>query len=315
MAAMAQRLQAQQPQAEALVARAGWVRLEVVRGRIVALPTGSHANQNTTCSNPQTGASESLSVTVSAGKPTLRYQFSHASQQLNVDIVSGDTVSIHRESRGDPAVVPLHFTQGPRELSLEVGEGADRLHATGKSLWHLLIAHGDVSREHLVPLLESLRPGWMLADAAERAQVVLVRTVDSDLPAKRERCRELVAKLASPDFQERRAAYQELRTLGHAALALLGDLDDYDLDAEQRLRLRALSGSLDMPRGDTADAIAANLIDDASVWISLLEHADPAVRRTAAGQLERIRGASLDFDPDADEATRRRQFEQLKQRG
>jgi hypothetical protein len=305
---------AQKSHNETLVERAGWARLVAAEGKIVALPLGVRESRSTTCNNPQTASSEALSVVAEAGRANLRYQFSDDSQQLTIDITRGDTVSIHREPRGDRAVVSLHFTQTREGLSLEVGELDERRHVTADNLWQLLLVHGDVAGPHLAPILESLEGDWMLRDTVRRAESALLRLVDNDLSVRRRRCLELVERLSSQKFEERRAAYQQLQKLGPAAVGLLGDLRQYDLDAEQRLRLRALRGSLDTARDDTAEAIAAMLVDDARVWLALLGDDEPAVRSTAQEQLSRVTQTAVDFDPAADEATRQSQLETLRQR-
>ncbi|MEQ8790464.1 MAG: hypothetical protein RIC55_29480 [Pirellulaceae bacterium] len=297
-----------------LVARAGWARLEVLDGRLTAVPNVNHRNRSTTLNDPETGVSEMLSVVATEGRVTLHFQRSDARQQLTVDFVRGDTVSIHREPRGDSDVVPLHFTQGEGELSLVVGEGEERQFASASDLWRLLLFERALCKTHLVPVLESLRGDWALLDTADRVRMASVRAVEFDLPGRRRRCLELVAQLSSETFRERRAAYQELQTMGHAALACLSELDRHNLDAEQRRRLATLTGGSQPRRGDTPDMIAAHMIDDLAIWMLLLQDDQPRVRRVAVEQIERIQGVEIEFDVEGDAARRSEQLVKLRER-
>lgn len=305
---------AQQLSRETLVARAGWARLVVIEGRLTALPLANHRNRSTSLTDPDSGVTEMLSVDAAQGRATLHFQRTDPVQQLTVDFVRGDTVSIHREPRGDSRVPSLHFTQGEGLLSLSVGDGPDRRFAAAPDLWRLLIVHRELCTTHLTPVLESLRSDWALLDTAERSRSAMVRAIEFDLPAKRERCLALVQQLASPLFRERRAAYTQLQHMGRMALACLGDLDRYDLDAEQRRRLQALSGEVQQRHGDTPDLIAARLIGDASMWLELLADEQPRVRRIALEQIEALSGRDVEFDVEADADIRRHQLEQLRKR-
>jgi hypothetical protein len=305
---------AQQVAQQTLVARAGWARLEVIDGRLTAIPHANHRNRSTSLNDPETGVSETLSVVATEGRATLHFERSDAEQQLTVDFVRGDTVSIHREPRGPSDVVPLHFTQGDGELSLVVGDGESRRFASASNLWQLLLHHRELCKTHLVPVLTSLRGDWALLDTVDRVRTAVVRAVEFDLPGRRRRCLELVAQLSADTFRERRAAYQELQKMGRAALACLGGLDKRQLDAEQRRRLQTLTGEIQPRRGDTPDIIAAQLIDDVSIWLLLLDDQQPRVRQIAVEQIERLSGAELEFDVEGDPALRSEQAARLRER-
>jgi hypothetical protein len=50
------------------------------------------------------------------------------------------------------------------------------------------------------------------------------------------------------------------------------------------------------------------------VWLSLGTRVELAKRRIAKTQLEQLAGAALEFDPAADEAVRREQLRQVRER-
>ena len=91
-----------------------------------------------------------------------------------------------RASRGDPRydelviVDAMEFNQpNTGDLELVVGTGETQTSVRGPTLWHLLLAKPDLCREHLVPLLENLRPGWGLARMAEQIEDTLCKVAQA----------------------------------------------------------------------------------------------------------------------------------------
>lgn len=278
---------------------------------------------------------ESLQVVLKGPETTVNYEHTTPDWHISVDVIEGRQVLVHREPKDNAAVVPLVFEQpasGVLTLSLGVGEEARVYHA--KSIWHLLLAEPDVCGSELLPLLQLIRPGWKLIEAAEAVESLLFDSVRSQHAPQRDRWVALVSELASPRYSRRSAADRKLRGLGREVLPFLVSLDRRQLDSEQRHRIAGIVRDLsaraaaDLPTAmagsprvygatgdqpaDTPDRVATWLINDPGVWCQLLRSDDEARRLVAAGQLSQLLGEPIAFDPAAELPLRQKQIERLQ---
>lgn len=299
-----------------LASQLNWARFEVVAGRLTVLQARQSRSKSQSAGDPMVGGvRESFAVNVNTGVPTVHYEFADEQQQLTVDFADGNHVSVHREVFGPSALVPVHFSQGPKgKLSLVIGENNSRQEFSADSFWHLMLTEPDVCRLHLVPILESLSPSWRLCDQALRVEDELVRLAETGVSVDRQRCEELVRQLASPSFQQRQAADRELHKMGQVVLSYLRQADPLRLDAEQRLRIRKIEQALTVRTADTPQRVAAWLLDDKAVWFAMLSNEDATKRLMATQQLSRVSQDSIIFDPLAAEAERRAQLKLLRSR-
>jgi hypothetical protein len=298
---------------EGLPARLEWVQFEVVLGRITALNPRYGGSRRNTSDDDATGVSQSMSISVHAGVPSIHYELLDPQRQLTVDLSDGNQLTIVVTPRDGSSAERLDFVQDAKgRVALSVESDGQQLKYSGSSLWHLLLAAPDPCRRHLLPILKFLRPNWHLAKQAENVERALFRAARSGQVSARERFRQLVAQLGDEDFQRRQAADRELRAFGQTVLTFLGDLDKRGLDAEQRLRIRRIRAALAVQEGDTSLRVAAWLIDDKSIWLTLMDHEDPSHRELAAKQLERLWGRVIDFDALAEPSERRAQIDRLR---
>ncbi|MCH7727329.1 MAG: hypothetical protein IH991_12740 [Planctomycetes bacterium] len=65
-------------------------------------------------------------------------------------------------------------------------------------------------------------------------------------------------------------------------------------------------------RSDSPGRVAEWLVNDPSVWLALLTSNEEEVRAIAKAQLSRVYGQEFEFDLTADETTRQRQAEVLR---
>lgn len=293
--------------------RNGWLRFQVNAGRVVM--EGSRFG-NSSSSSTSGAHTEKLTLRLSNGQRSVSYELSTPEEEVSFEIASADQLSIRRSGKPDSSVVPLQFTQVPGEpISLIVGRDPQQQLYRAATLWHLLITQPDECRQHLVPLLEILRPDWKLAETTAAMETKLLQAASVGRTSDRQRWAALVAQLADERFSKREAADRELRAAGRIVLSYLRGLDDNRLDAEQQYRIRRIIRSLSRQTGDdTAEGFAPQLVEDPEVWLALLSRQEEATRRLAARQLAAILEGPIRFDPAADAATRKAQIEQLRAR-
>lgn len=291
------------------------VRFEIMQGRLTATCSAQSFSRSASAAHPSGSPSESLSISAEGGKPTVRYEWKDARQEVLIEFFAGTDVRISREPRGDALQPRVKFEQlTGKDLKLTVEIGDSRRAIGAPTIWHLLLCEPAMCREHLLPLLELLRTDWLLAERVERLSGALVDMCQAGIIDQRERCAALVDKLGSDSYQARQEADRELRTLDQAFAANFRRLDLTRLDPEQRQRLRKIADDLAVRSADTPERAAVWLLDDQTVWLTLLSHEQAAYRHVAALQLSRICDRPIEFDPAAAEIERKAQIERLRER-
>jgi hypothetical protein len=266
--------------------------------------------------NVTTGASEEdLTVRCENGIPQLTYHRTTANEKIVFEI-AGNHLTIRRIPKDKNAVVPVEFVQIPNEkITLTVGANGRQVALDAAGFWQLLIAHPQVCKQHLIPLLELARPDWKLAETAAKAEEILLSGSDNDAVAKRMLWAELVEQLGDDRFAKREAADRALRNADPSVLSYLRQLDFRRLDAEQQFRVRriveTLSGQMS---DDSPEQAAAMLAGDPAVWLALLERPEVATRRIAARQLTALLGEPIPVDPEAEPSTQQARRELLQSR-
>jgi hypothetical protein len=310
--------------------RHGWVHLQIVGGRIDATFTSSGQVREDIGERH-----EDLVVDGTDSSSSARYGLITPTEHLSAEIVHGDAsaerVVIRHEvmpamhSKADktpstpesgPAKIEKEIVElrqsGAGPISFSVVAGGQSRKIDAPSLWHLLISEPQLCRQHLIPLLESLRTDWPLASTAAEARQQLLNAAGERRDDQRVRWIALVTALGDPRFAVRERAERELRSAGLAALPYLRNLQRSDLDAEQRRRVTDLIAVHDDFAEDTPESISVRLLGDRKLWLALLSDEVESTRKIAAGQLAALVGAKVDFDPAANFATRQRQIESLK---
>ena len=292
-----------------LLERCKWTRVEVVLGRLTAVNAGCNESLNCRASDPQSGWKQSLVVTVRDGQASIRFRHSTKKQRVTVDIQSGNQVLL--TTVPVDSVVPQVTYRQPSTGDVELTVRSTRTRQYREpSLWHLWLAHPQICRRHVLPVMQSMRPNWQLDAQAGRIERELLANAEAWLDPTSE-LETLVAKLASPIFRERQTADLELRARGYAALSYLRQVDAKRLDAEQRHRLRGVLRALTCEEGDTPQRMSAWLIDDPQIWLTFAERDSLRSRTIAARHLSKIWDGPLEFDPAAGSALRRQQVARL----
>jgi hypothetical protein len=300
------------PSERNLVERTGWIRFEVIGGRIAVL--GHRCGQSRMVQNGETTdvPREQLSVQLCTESLLVHYEDVRAERQIMVDLDDQQRLVISRTGASPTDDIKLiQPFKGP--LSLSVGREPVQTF-TANTLWHLALKQPELCADRLFPLLETIRPHWRLKEQAAGLTEELVSKAGTDVLAERARWREWVSKLDSDDFAERQNADRQLRGSGQAVVAWLARLDRRQLSAEQAGRVHEICQGLANLSTDTPQRVAAWLVDDRCAWLALLNHQDASVRLAAADHMALLCGKPLAFNPFASFSDRQQQLAQLQVR-
>ena len=184
-----------------------------------------------------------------------------------------------------------------------------------RSIWRLLITQPKECQQHLLPLLEMLRPDWNLVDTAARVEQKLLQDATGDGVSNRARWAALVTQLGDESFAKREAADRALRTGNAGAVSYLRQLDVNRLDTEQQFRVGRIIEAMTVQNGDdSVEQAAAALAADPMVWCALLARSELSTRQTAARELVRLLGEPITVDPAAAPDTQKDRRELLRTR-
>ncbi|MBI2826082.1 MAG: hypothetical protein HYX69_15465 [Planctomycetia bacterium] len=296
---------------------AGQLRLfqvRIVSGRIQAVSPPS--TQSMSSSFRGTDRRERLSIDLSTGQPTVSYERVTPREHFSYVIMAGDHVVIRqipRSSADQPTVAFFQQTDGP--VTLTVTSGDDTEIYQGTNLWQLLLIEPDACRRHLLPLVETMRPGWLLARQADAIEELLCQGGRVRSDGDRRKWQQAVVLLGSSRYSDRERAEEQLAAAGQRVLSFLQGQDRRQLDAEQWFRMRRIIRQLSGGgEEDTPDRVAFWLADDPRAWFAILSRASVSKRRTATEKLGQLLEVTLPFDPDAPADEREAQLERLKER-
>ncbi len=185
--------------------RLHWLQYSMVGGRVVV--TSAYYGTNMTLGPLQVASGhERLQVQINPGAINLRYELAGPDERLRIELVESQRLRIER-TRTAP-LYELDFEQEsgkPLTLSLETDHGKRQIEADG--FWQLYLADPELVRQHLVPLLEILRPGWQLAATGAAIEDALAQRLHDPRRGALARWAELVERLASPKFADRESAH------------------------------------------------------------------------------------------------------------
>lgn len=312
------------------------VELQVVSGRILsASPTPGGRLSSTTNVDDRR---EQLTIDFGDGRPAIDYYLGTDSEQITIrlgalvdarlifpppdpnavaaEIEAGLGRLVIRRTPRSESTVAVQFVQLPgHSLTLSVGSGEHRQVYRAATLWYLLLSEPEVAEEHLLPLLDLLRPNWRLMDTVAEIEHALMRGVELDIVPDRSDWATLVDELADDRFSVRRQADLRLRGMGPAIVPFLESLDREQLDAEQQFRIRRILALYHRQETEDVPARLGSLaVSDPRAWLALLNREERSQRQLAANQLSRLLGEPIDFDPNASEELRAAQIERLRNR-
>ena len=282
-----------------------YLQLHVTNGRIELRHHELGQSRTLTSGQPDGDYRQHLQLQVRPPCAVVQYEAVSPRGTLNLQLCEERRLLIEWLPAGPSDPVALRYQQPPRgDVTLAVG-GQTARDVVAPSLWHLLLAEPAICRDHLLPVLAELSADWRLAEETAAIQAELfAAAAEADVVSQERSWQKLVDDLASDSFRQRQAADASLRNGGQSVAAFLRRLKAPSLSAEQRLRVERISQSFEDGSSDTPQRVAAWLLGDRALWLSLLAHPEVEVRLTAVEQLRRLTGRPIDFDPNADEKTR-----------
>lgn len=295
-----------------LISRTGWMRLEVVGGRIAVLGHRCGQSRIVQVGEPMEIPYEQLSVQLHTESLIIHYEDLRPERQIKLDLDDQQRLVLTRSSASPTGELKLiQPFRGP--LTLTIGRDAPQTF-TAATLWHLALQQPEICEESLFPLLETLRPHWGLKDLSTGIRKDLLSQAGRDVLKERTRWREWVKQLDSDDFQERQDADHQLRAAGQGVVAWLQRLDRKQLTPEQAGRVQDICQGLADLSTDTPQRVSAWLVDDRCAWLALLRSDDLQTRIDATNHLSILFGKPLAFNPLGDISDREGQIVQLQKR-
>ena len=282
------------PPSASLWQQATWARLEINGGRIVVVPT--RCSQGGVLVEPAEGAESSQTLRLDVRPPAIlvAYEWREGNKQLNLDLDSDGQLAICSSEAGtkvcyrQPASGHVTF-----EVTTKTTESR-----SAPTLWHLLLTERDLCRQHLLPMMDRVRPSWRIEEQLAKIEQSLTSRAGADVLESRRQWEKWVDQLASDSFAERQQADHALRAAGQSVLSLLRQLDMSQLDAEQRRRVRAILEDVADSNADSPERVAGWLLENKAVWLAILDRGEPEQRLTAAEHLGALVGKPV-FDPQA----------------
>jgi hypothetical protein len=260
---------------------------------------------------------EQLTIRNSNGEFSIDYVKPGPERRVSIEIgVGSGRVHILQEPEAGGEAAWVEFVQPPSgPLTLAVRDRQSQETIRAASLWHLMIGHTAVCRQHLFPLLRMISSRWDPGKLAEDLEEDLIELARSQEAPDRRRWDSLVAQLGDERYMRREAADRQLRAWGRIVVHYLRQLDPARLDAEQKFRVQRIITALSASEGfDTPEHITSWLAGDPSIWLGLLSRDDESTRRLAYQQVSSLLDRPPAFDPAADEKTRQSQVEQIRLR-
>lgn len=300
--------------APALAGQLSRVECRIVGGRIKVTSQKIGGQVSTAFRRGNGQVQESLAIDFGSAWPKIDYQASTAELEIRIAVALGEQIAIRREPASGMSGARIALNQQPEgsvELSWQQGDAAVRI--AGPTIWHVWLAEPQRCTEELAPLLRLIRPDWDFAAHGAAVERALFDAAGQSWTEHWPRWAELVQQLGDDRFSRRRIADRQLRRAGLAAVPYLQNLDDAQLDTEQRSRIRRIIDHLQrFEDEDTPQRAAIWLVGDSRVWLALLTRDEESVRQTAAEKLAEVLGRSIDFDPAGDAATRAGQLARLR---
>lgn len=289
-----------------------YIQVGMVAGRV----TGTAAFQGRSfSSNTQSEErQENLRIDMQGQAPGVDYQLTTKTFKVSVELSNGNQLKIVRTPIGDGKLKALEFVQ-PAEgkITIKVGDAAETKTYEADSLWHLMTAEPDLSKNDLEPLLRLLRPGWSLSSITKSIEESLFKQAGNSTNFDRRAWGALVAQLASTKYVDREDADRRLRELGQTVVPYLRNLSGSNLDPEQAFRIRVIVRRYQSDEKDDSPETAAGwLAADPEIWYALAVRSPGSRREAIRGQLERILGEPTKLDTDADGEKLKAQLETIR---
>ncbi len=279
-----------QPEAPLLqdAIRADWVAFHVAWGRIEAVMPreGSVGHE----SGDRVGK-ETIGIVADPVGGTLEYFVSGAQGELRLWVGRNGDIDLFwtpADRASDPEVRFVQSVARDEPLILSVDAGAAPRDYSAPTLWHLWIAHPDVARRHLAPLLAVVMPRRHVEGRIAAIEAALLQDAARRNVPRHADWLACLQGLADDRAIRREAADAALRAEGAAVLWFMEHVQP-ELEVEQQFRLHRIRRELAGSRPDDTPASTARwLAGDPRIWSVLAERPDPHVQSLAQDALKQL---------------------------
>ncbi len=315
LSALAETRAAQTDFGRLLISDPDYVRFDVSMGRLRATTIRAKQDRQRIERDLPGGHKELLATSLDRGLISLQYALDCGTRQLTVQVVRRDDLEIRWTQRdADGETCTSIYVQRPGDdVMLSICTTANPVQQyRAPSLWHLAIIHRDVCESHLAEVLQLVCPDWDFVGQTDKIRDTLLQPSPAKPTTSLAEVRLLVRQLAERDFRVRQRADRELQSRGQQLLCLLNELDQDELDAEQRLRLCEIRRSIMGDAADTPLRVSQWMANDKRIWIPLMGDDNSTCRMLARAQLARIFERAVPFDPHAEPRVRAEQLASLR---
>jgi hypothetical protein len=177
------------------------------------------------------------------------------------------------------------------------------------SVVELRRSHPAEVAKYVDPIFRALRQDALLSRINPRLAWQVFADHFTATPELQSKVKLIVAKLDAEKFQDREAASRELEALDEPAALLLMRQGRNGLSEEQSTRIDAFLSTFRV----VSDEEAARYRRDRDFLIDCLGAEDQTLRALAAGELAKVAGTSIEFDPAAPPAQRDTAVEKIRQ--
>ncbi|MEZ6088339.1 MAG: hypothetical protein R3C05_10000 [Pirellulaceae bacterium] len=212
---------------------------------------------------------EFVCVTANEATPSLHYLRQSGSTRVTIDTTQCDIVRIesktsHSSGVQETLLIDQQATQ-PIQIVHAIGSSKRTFEST--SFWHLMAQEPDWFDQHVRPLLSLMLHRCELQRSADAIQQRLKAQSQGAPSITQQFVDRQVERLASSSRSERIDAQRQLVSAGVGILPLLEQIDQRQLDIEQKSLIQKLERKLSSARVDTPDRVAAWLATDREYWI------------------------------------------------
>ena len=289
------------PSAPSALVRSGWVRTEVVLGRLCLLNTRV-GHGRIASAKDGSDVQENLAIQADGQQIHLTYDAETPDERISLLVVNERDITFRRQRTRETRVVEVHFRQpAAGKISLRVLEDGKRTDFTAENLWQLMLTEDKTCQLGLEEMLLVVKPQFSLPEtiATIETQMLFLPTSDH-----RQHWDQLIAELADDQFEVRMAADRALREAGKLALGYLLKVNQTQFDSEQRQRIKRIVNDTALDTSDAPEIAAALIRDDLRAWLRLLESNDVAKRERAMAEVHMLSGKRISFNPQGPETAR-----------
>lgn len=262
----------------------GYAKFHLIQGRLtldsVKYRKGSQKKESGS-------VAECINVSACRGTPSVHYRLTTPRRELVLNAQSPERVQIESLLKSSGQRASLTIVPG-KQVLMTIGPDNNERKYAGATLLHVRLDDPESFDAHWNCLLKRLLRGQSLKQLNKQVAEILLTEQSDSYGVSVAEIHQQIEKLRSSKISARRTAEQTLVRFGSCVLPVIATLNQRDLDAEQRNRLKKIRNKLLPFQDDTARSLAAMLINDRDHWQRMAKYFDSGQRQIANGCLHRI---------------------------